>query len=202
MVASTRRTKRSSVKEPAPHDALETTPEVLDGLNAAAKVASKRKATPRPSDRNKTEARIQRDVEKEVNAELEEVASKRRKTTKGADDSTQEKSSLTAAEKTKAGKSAAPANGSSELTRPAFWLMKAEPNSRIENGVDVKFSIDDLKAVTEPEPWEGVRNHVAKKNMMNMQKGELAFFYHSNCKVPGIAGIMEIVRESSVDGES
>lgn len=33
-----------------------------------------------------------------------------------------------------------------------------------------------------------------------MKKGDLAFFYHSNCKVPGIAGTMEIVRESSVDG--
>jgi hypothetical protein len=33
--------------------------------------------------------------------------------------------------------------------------MKAEPESRIESGVDVRFSIDDLKAKTEPEPWDG-----------------------------------------------
>lgn len=33
--------------------------------------------------------------------------------------------------------------------------MKAEPESRFENGVDVKFSIDDLAAATEPEPWDG-----------------------------------------------
>jgi len=84
--------------------------------------------------------------------------------------------------------------------RPKYWLMKAEPNSRIENGVDVKFSIDDLAAVTEPEPWEGVRNYVARNNMMAMKQGELAFFYHSNCKVPGIAGIMEVAQESFVDG--
>lgn len=32
-------------------------------------------------------------------------------------------------------------------------------------------------------------------------KGDLAFFYHSNCKVPGIVGIMEIVEEHSVDGK-
>ena len=38
--------------------------------------------------------------------------------------------------------------------------------------------------------------------MRAMRKGDLAFFYHSNCKVPGIAGIMEIVREHSVDGNS
>jgi hypothetical protein len=36
-----------------------------------------------------------------------------------------------------------------------YWLMKAEPESRIENGVDVKFSIDDLRAKTEPEGWDG-----------------------------------------------
>jgi hypothetical protein len=37
-----------------------------------------------------------------------------------------------------------------------YWLMKAEPETRIENGVDVKFSIDDLKAKTEPEGWDGM----------------------------------------------
>jgi len=93
--------------------------------------------------------------------------------------------------------------GDSTTAPPAqnYWLMKAEPNTRIEKGVDVKFSIDDLRAVTQPEPWEGVRNHAAKKNMMAMKEGELAFFYHSNCKVPGIAGVMEIVGESSADGK-
>lgn len=38
---------------------------------------------------------------------------------------------------------------------PSYWLMKAEPNSRIEKGNDVKFSIDDLKAATAPEAWDG-----------------------------------------------
>jgi predicted RNA-binding protein with PUA-like domain len=33
--------------------------------------------------------------------------------------------------------------------------MKAEPESRIEKGKDVKFSIDDLRAAKEPEPWDG-----------------------------------------------
>ena len=36
-----------------------------------------------------------------------------------------------------------------------YWLMKAEPESRIEKGHDVKFSIDDLAARTEPEGWDG-----------------------------------------------
>lgn len=80
-----------------------------------------------------------------------------------------------------------------------FWVMKAEPDSRIEKGKDVKFSIDDLQACTEPEPWSGVRNAVARNNMQAMNVGDLAFFCHSNTKVPGIAGIMEIVREATVD---
>lgn len=33
--------------------------------------------------------------------------------------------------------------------------MKAEPESRMERGHDVRFSIDDLAAKTEPEPWDG-----------------------------------------------
>jgi hypothetical protein len=33
--------------------------------------------------------------------------------------------------------------------------MKAEPESRLEKGHDIKFSIDDLAAKTEPEPWDG-----------------------------------------------
>jgi hypothetical protein len=36
-----------------------------------------------------------------------------------------------------------------------YWLMKAEPESRMEKGIDVKFSIDDLASRTEPEGWDG-----------------------------------------------
>lgn len=35
--------------------------------------------------------------------------------------------------------------------------------------------------------------------MRAMRKGDLAFFYHSNCAVPGIAGVMRIVEEHTVD---
>ena len=44
-------------------------------------------------------------------------------------------------------------NTDSEIT---IRLMKAEPESRIERGKDVKFSIDDLKAAEEPEGWDGM----------------------------------------------
>jgi predicted RNA-binding protein with PUA-like domain len=35
-----------------------------------------------------------------------------------------------------------------------------------------------------------------------MNAGDKAFFYHSNCKEPGIAGVMEIVKEFSEDSGS
>lgn len=43
-------------------------------------------------------------------------------------------------------------------------------------------------------------DETAKNHMKAMKKGDLAFFYHSNCKTPGVAGIMEIVEEATVDG--
>ncbi|KAL3485604.1 PUA-like domain-containing protein [Aspergillus germanicus] len=99
--------------------------------------------------------------------------------------------------KTKA--STAKADNAADNSGHSYWLMKAEPESRLEKGVDVKFSIDDLRDAKEPEPWDGVRNPAARNNMQSMKKGDFAFFYHSNCKVPGIAGIMEIVQEHSTD---
>ncbi len=72
----------------------------------------------------------------------------------------------------------------------AYWLMKSEP--------DV-FGIDDLKAVRR-EPWDGVRNYQVR-NMIrdDMRSGDLAFFYHSNCKEPGIVGLMSIVGKARPD---
>ena len=64
---------------------------------------------------------------------------------------------------------------------PRYWLMKSEP--------DV-YSWDNLVAEGEGT-WDGVRNHRAKNNLMAMQVGELAFFYHSNIGLE-IVGIAEI----------
>lgn len=73
-----------------------------------------------------------------------------------------------------------------------YWLMKSEPNA---------FSIDDLTAMPEQtEHWDGVRNYQARNMLRDqMQVGDLAFFYHSNCTMPGIVGIMEVVREGYPD---
>lgn len=50
-----------------------------------------------------------------------------------------------------------------------------------------------------PEPWDGIRAYAARNNLRAMKKGDLAFFYHSNTKEPGIVGTMEIVEEHSPD---
>jgi predicted RNA-binding protein with PUA-like domain len=73
----------------------------------------------------------------------------------------------------------------------AHWLMKSEPG---------ELSIDDLaRAKRKRFAWDGVRNYRARNWMLQMQSGECFFFAHSSCKVPGIAGIAEIVGESYPD---
>ena len=73
-----------------------------------------------------------------------------------------------------------------------YWLMKSEP--------DV-FGIDDLKAAPrKTEHWDGVRNYQARNMMRDeMKKGDQVFFYHSNCKEPGIVGIAKVVKEGYPD---
>ena len=64
-----------------------------------------------------------------------------------------------------------------------YWLMKSEPD---------EFSIDALAKVG-VEPWSGVRNYQARNYMMkDMKVGDGILFYHSNCAVPGVAGLAEV----------
>lgn len=63
----------------------------------------------------------------------------------------------------------------------SYWLMKSEP--------DV-YSWDDLLAEGEGT-WDGVRNYRARNNLMAMQVGDEAFFYHSNVGLE-IVGIVTI----------
>ena len=80
------------------------------------------------------------------------------------------------------------------------WLMKSEPESRFEKGIDMKFGIDDLIACPDSTScWDGVRNYSARNFMRAMKVGQQAFFYHSNTKPPGIIGVVDIVKESYVD---
>ena len=64
-----------------------------------------------------------------------------------------------------------------------YWLMKSEPD---------EFSIDALAKVGR-EPWSGVRNYQARNYMtQGMKVGDGILFYHSNCAVPGVAGLAEV----------
>ena len=72
----------------------------------------------------------------------------------------------------------------------AYWLMKSEP--------DV-WSIDQQKkAGTKGATWDGVRNYQAAKNLKNMKKGDLCFFYHSNIGKE-IVGIVEVIKNAFLD---
>lgn len=69
-----------------------------------------------------------------------------------------------------------------------YWLIKSEPG---------ELSIDDLaKLKNQTVEWFGIRNYQARNFMRdNMKAGDLALFWHSSCKQPGIYGIV------SVDGQ-
>ena len=72
-----------------------------------------------------------------------------------------------------------------------YWLLKSEP--------DV-FSIEDLRRrPRRTEPWNGVRNYQARNYLRQMQAGDPAFFYHSSCQPPGIAGLARIARTAYPD---
>jgi predicted RNA-binding protein with PUA-like domain len=73
-----------------------------------------------------------------------------------------------------------------------YWLMKSEPST---------FGIDDLAAAPgRTTSWEGVRNFQARNMLRDDFKArDLAFFYHSSCPEPGVAGIIEVVRAGYPD---
>ena len=73
-----------------------------------------------------------------------------------------------------------------------YWLLKSEPDT---------FGIDHLaKAKAKTAAWDGVRNYQARNFIRDgMKEGDLAFFYHSSCDVPGVAGVVSVVREAYPD---
>ena len=64
-----------------------------------------------------------------------------------------------------------------------YWLIKSEPTT---------YGIEHM-ARDKTTAWTGVRNYQARNFMRDQMKvGDRAFFYHSNCEEPGIAGIVEV----------
>lgn len=72
----------------------------------------------------------------------------------------------------------------------AYWLLKTEPETW---GWD-----HQKKAGAKGEPWTGVRNPVAGKNMRAMKKGDLALFYHTGDE-KAVVGIVKVIKESYPD---
>jgi predicted RNA-binding protein with PUA-like domain len=72
---------------------------------------------------------------------------------------------------------------------PRHWLFKSEPDS---------FGFDRLMREGRTE-WSGVRSYQARNTMLEMRLGDLGFFYHSSTKIPGIAGVVRVVREAYPD---
>jgi predicted RNA-binding protein with PUA-like domain len=71
-----------------------------------------------------------------------------------------------------------------------YWLVKSEPSV---------WSWDQQVAKgAKGEAWTGVRNFTARQNLVNMKKGDKAFFYHSN-EGKEIVGIVEVIREAYPD---
>ena len=71
-----------------------------------------------------------------------------------------------------------------------YWLMKSEPEA---------YSIDDLEREHEA-CWDGVRNYKARNLMRDeMKVGDWVFFYHSNAKPPGVAGLARVSRNAYPD---
>jgi len=72
-----------------------------------------------------------------------------------------------------------------------YWLMKSEPSV---------FGIEQLaKAKNSTTGWDGVRNFQARNYLKAMKQGDLVFFYHSSCEIPGIAGVAAVQREAYPD---
>ncbi len=68
----------------------------------------------------------------------------------------------------------------------AYWLFKSEPSSWSWE--------QQVEAGAKGTSWNGIRNHVAKQNMMAMKRGEQGFFYHSG-EGKAIVGIVEVIKE-------
>jgi predicted RNA-binding protein with PUA-like domain len=70
-----------------------------------------------------------------------------------------------------------------------YWLLKSEPTV---------YSLGDLQKQG-TTIWDGVRNYQARNFLKQMHLGDRAFFYHSNTKIPGIVGMMKVVKTLVVD---
>ena len=76
-----------------------------------------------------------------------------------------------------------------------YWLMKSEPHV---------FSLDDLRdAPGRTTPWDSIRNYQARNFMRDeMTRGDRILYYHSNCEIPGVAGLAEVASDAAYPDET
>lgn len=72
----------------------------------------------------------------------------------------------------------------------AYWLFKTEPETW-------SWEMQKKKGA-KGEPWSGVRNFQAARNMKAMKEGDLGFFYHTG-EEKRIVGIVEVIGEYRKD---
>lgn len=70
-----------------------------------------------------------------------------------------------------------------------YWIFKSEP---------YEFSISNLAECLTTR-WDGIRNYQARNFIREMNVDDVVYFYHSNCKVPGIYGKMTVITPSYTD---
>ena len=70
-----------------------------------------------------------------------------------------------------------------------YWLIKSEPSV---------YSIEEMER-DRTCIWDGVRNYQARNFLRGMTRGDFAFFYHSNTKYPGIAGLVKVIESDLTD---
>ena len=74
--------------------------------------------------------------------------------------------------------------------RKSYWLIKTEPDEWSWQ--------EQMKSGDKGAEWNGVRNFQAAKNLRNMKKGDLCFFYHTG-KVKSIIGVVTVIKEAFLD---
>ena len=72
-----------------------------------------------------------------------------------------------------------------------YWLVKSE---------EAEFSVDDMQREGVIY-WGGIRNYQARNFLRQFKVGDKVLFYHSNCKPPGVAGIVTVFHEGVADPE-
>ena len=73
-----------------------------------------------------------------------------------------------------------------------YWIFKSEPTV---------FGMEHLACChNQTTIWDGVRNYQARNFLRDaVRVGDIAFFYHSNARPPGVVGVMTVTKAGLPD---